>query len=76
MPRLEIVTDFERLQRRIDMLQRRFPDLRIVAKSAFFCILACELDSPLTENEKAWLQGLIDTREVQRYRCKEWEASC
>ncbi len=57
MPTLEMVADKERLERTIVTLQTRLPRLSIVAKSAFFAILSCEIAGPLTDMEKRWLEA-------------------
>ena len=73
MPKLEMVTDFERLQRRIDLLQQQFPALQVLTRSLFFCILGCHVPAPLSQEEEAWLQALIDAQVIYRFRCKERE---
>ncbi len=67
---LEIVVDFERLQRKIDVLQEQFPDLAILAKTQFYAILGCPERLPLNDLEKAWLEKQIENKIMLRYRCK------
>lgn len=70
--KLEIVTSFERQQRKIDALQQRFPDLRILTRSAFFYILGCEVPT-LSQEDKQWLIAMVDAQIIEKYRCKERE---
>ena len=70
--RLEIVTDRQRRERIQSTLQSRFPSLDIVVYSSFYCIFGCDV-TRLSEEDKAWLQAMIDAQAIHRYRCKERE---
>lgn len=71
MLKLEIVLDFERAQKRIDTLQSHFP-VKVITRSAFFLIVGCHIPQ-LSDDDKAWLQEMIDTKVIHRWRCKERE---
>jgi len=73
MPKLEIIIDSERSNKHIGILKQHLPELRQEARSSFYIILGCYVPAQLNEQEKAWLQGMIDAYVIKLYRCKERE---
>lgn len=72
MKKLEIIIDSERQQQHVALLQQRFSAMQPLARSSFFVIVGCYVPA-LTDEDKIWLEAMMDAKIVRRFRCKERE---
>lgn len=69
MKKLEIVINAERVNKTVGHLQAMFPQLSIIARTSFFFVLGCYVIQ-LTEDERLYLEDLVESKAVIRFRCK------